>query len=180
MKKKRIAVIFVVIMLITMLFSGCLANVPVPKIKEGRFDFSVTYEINGEERTSTGVYVCKYEGSYLSVYGSGRDWKGYVENGDEWAMVAIHTNDDGVLYVELGFYPEYFMSDPDSVYYETPVPRLCFIYHSDDPDVISSTADEEEIFNTYGVKLTGYTYADPIENSYDKKFGCVSCHFGIN
>ena len=61
------------------------------------------------------------------------------------------------------------MSDPESIYFETPVPRLYFLCNSEDPDVASGTSDAEEIYNTYGVKLTGYTYADPIENSYDKK-----------
>ena len=59
MKKLRVIISVIFISILTTLLSGCYAKVPMPKIKEGRFDFSVTYEINGEQTTYNGVYVCE-------------------------------------------------------------------------------------------------------------------------
>ena len=75
---------------------GCV-KVPEPSVKEGRFDFSVTYEVDDEIITYSGVYVCKYEGAYVSLVGDGRDWSGYVEGCLE--EIAIDNNEDGVIYI---------------------------------------------------------------------------------
>ena len=34
-------------------------------IKKAQFNFSVTYEIDGEEKIYSGIYVCEYDGIYL-------------------------------------------------------------------------------------------------------------------
>jgi hypothetical protein len=39
-------------------------------VKEGRFDFSLTYEVDGEVKTYTGVYVCEYDGVLTTLLGS--------------------------------------------------------------------------------------------------------------
>ena len=57
MKRIRIFVCVIFVTMLTALFSGCVARVAVPEIKEGRFDFSVTYEINGEEKTFLNGFV---------------------------------------------------------------------------------------------------------------------------
>ena len=40
------------------------------EVKEGRFDFSLTYEVDGEVKTYTGVYVCEYDGVLTTLLGS--------------------------------------------------------------------------------------------------------------
>ena len=62
MKKIKLSICVVLLTMFTSFLSGCAAVVLLPKVKEGRFNFSVTYEINGEEKTYSGVYVCKYDG----------------------------------------------------------------------------------------------------------------------
>lgn len=52
---KKFCFCLIVFTLMPMLFSSCSAKMPVPTITEGRFDFSVTYELNGEEKTYCGV-----------------------------------------------------------------------------------------------------------------------------
>ena len=81
-KLKRFIMIFVMVFTTVILSSCALKKMPVPSVKEARFNFSFTYEINGEEETYSGVYVCKYDGTYASVFGfgTGVDWIGYVEN----------------------------------------------------------------------------------------------------
>ena len=83
MKKQKFAAILAFLVMITSLFSGCVAKLPIPDIKKGRFDFSVTYEINGEEKTYSGVYVCEFDGVLTTLVGSTREWKGYIENEKE-------------------------------------------------------------------------------------------------
>ena len=57
MKKMKLFICVLFVTILSSLFSGCATIMPIPEIKEGRFDFSVTCEINGEEKTFSGVYV---------------------------------------------------------------------------------------------------------------------------
>ena len=167
MKKRKFAGVLILLMMVASLFSGCMAKLPIPDIKKGRFDFSVTYEIDGEEKTYSGVYVCEFDGVLTTLVGSTRQWKGYIENEKE-IDIPIQTNKDGVVYINFGFIPEYFMGDPDATYYEAPQPNLYMIYNSSDPEDWDITS-EEEVIAKYGVKLIGYEYAAPIENTFKEK-----------
>ena len=169
MKKIKILVITLLITVFSSLLSGCVAKLPLPEIKEGRFNFSVDYEINGEVKTYAGVYVCKYVGAYKTLVGKGVDWEGYIENNDENGIIPIHTNEDGVIYIDLYFVPEYFMGDPDAILYDVPAPALYMVYHSDDPEELEITS-EEEVIAGYGVKIIDYEYAKPIENTFEESF----------
>ena len=126
MKKfKNLLSVFLITILISLL-SGCVATVSVPEIKEGRFDFSVTYSVNGELNTYKGVYVCEYDGVLITCVGASIEWKGYIENAGD-IDIPVHTNKDGVVYINLGFYAEYFMDDPSAIYYNVPSPRLAIV-----------------------------------------------------
>ena len=173
MKKMKFFVCVVLVAMFTALFSGCLARVSIPEEKEGRFEFSVTCEINGEVQTFSGFYVCKYDGAYKTLVGKGIDWEGYIENNDNNGMIPIQTNDDGVIYIDLYFVPEYFMDDPDAILYDVPTPALVMVYHSDDPDVSSYETDAEILEASYGVKIISYKYADPIKNTFKEKITFV-------
>ena len=180
MKKIKWFICVVLVAMLTSILSGCAAVIPIPEIKEGRFDFSVTCEVNGEEKTFSGVYVCKYDGAYKTLAGEGIKWNGYVENGEENGVIPVQTNDDGVIYIDLHFVEEYFMDDPDAICYDVPAPSLYMLYHYDDPDEVSYETDEEIIATSYGVKLIRYKYADPIENTFKEKFTFVHFEPTIN
>ena len=180
MKKSRIFICIVFIAILVLVLNAFVAKMPIPEVKEGRFDFSVTCEINGEEKTFSGVYVCKYDGAYKTLVGEGIDWNGYIENSEENGVIPIQTNDDGVIYIDLHFVPEYFMGDPDAILYDVPAPTLYIVYHSDDPDVSSYETDQEIIAATYGVKLISYKYADPIENTFKERVTFVDFEPTIN
>ena len=104
MKKIIIFACVITILLIAFL-SAFVTRVPLPEIKEGRFEFSVTYEIDGEEKTYEGVYVCEFGEVYKTLVGSGFTWKDYIEN-EESGEIIIQVNEDGVIYLDLGFIPE--------------------------------------------------------------------------
>ena len=148
---------------------SCIPNLPPPEIKDGLFNVSVTYEVNGEIRTLDCVYVCKYEGIKLTVDGVYyRRWRGYFEDeelsGDTFL---VHTTDDGgeILLCFL-IYPEYFMGEPDYAedFYPHVVPNL--IYYEDDGETISEMYHDSELISGYGVRIIGIEYDDPIENSF--------------
>ena len=176
--KKIIVFTCVIVAVLIVFLSACVTKVPMPQVKEGRFEFSVTYAVNGEERIYEGVYVCKYEGAYKSLVGNGIEWKGYIEN-EESLVVPVQVNEEGVIYIDFGFIPEYFMSDPNAIYYDVPAPKLYMIYNSDDPDVTSSTT-EEDVIAGYGVKLISYEYDKPIENTFKEKWSFCRFDLTIN
>ena len=154
-----------------MLFTtGCAVKYPVPEVKEGRFNFSVTYLINGEEKNYSGVYICKYKGIHVTLVGSSRMWDGYIDGTDNWGLIEIQeTNDGCVIYIDLGFYPQYFMSDTE-YNDQIPKPSLLVEYINEETGGMRLFGDEEEIFAKYGVKIISYDYAEPIENSFENEW----------
>ena len=168
MKKRKLLAAVVLTTMITSLFSGCAVKIGVPEVKEARFDFSVTYEVEGEQKTYTGVYVCEYDGVETTFLGSSLEWKGHIENKEEFWDMPIQTNEDGIVYLNFGFYPEYFMNDPNEAYYETPAPSLYMVYNDSNEDMSHVTGEEEDILQ-YGVRLISHEYAAPIENTFKEK-----------
>ena len=160
--------------------TGCAVKLPVPEVTEGRFDFSVTYEVNGEEKTYSGVYVCKYEGICVTFVRSSREWDGYIEGTNSDTFVAVQTTvDNVVIYIDFGFYPEYFMSDPDYIV-QKPQATLFVECIDSETGEVTILGDEEEIFENYGIKLISYYYAEPIENSYKTQWSFGHFEPGIN
>ena len=93
--KKSFSILLFVVMFACML-AGCGSDVPRPEIEKAEFDFSVTYEFNGEEKTVSGVYVCEYKGISKALDGSPcRAWKGYVKDGKTEETVEIGKTKTG-------------------------------------------------------------------------------------
>ena len=81
--KRVVSFCLLALMLFGML-AGCSSTLPKPEIKNGKFNISVTYEYDGELKTLSGVYVCKYTGVEWTAEGNSyRSWKGYC-----WKQVA--------------------------------------------------------------------------------------------
>ena len=179
MKKTKILAIIVLVTMIMLVCTSCAVKMAVPEVEEGRFDVSVTYEVNGEERSYTGVYVCKFKGVYSTLVGSGRKWDCYIENGDYATGILAETIDDIEIFIDFGFYPEYFMADPDYSG-EKPEPTIYAQYLNNETGEIHFLGDVEEIYEQYGVKLISYQYAEPIENSYNEKVTIGSFEPSIN
>ena len=160
--KRVLCSAILIVLLITMLTS-CGLDVPRPEVKSGEFDFTVTYEFNGETKTVSGVYVCEYAGLSWSLDGGfHRDWDSYVEGVDE--VVEIGTSPDGGK-VELifAFYPEYFMDDFIEGVDEIPTPEIS-VTHVDEGLWFEFDADVIE--EKYGAKIISYQYDKPIKNTF--------------
>ena len=153
-------------LLFALCLSGCGLTVPRPEVKEGEFNFSLTYEFNGEIRTVSGVYACKYNGTDWALDGgSHRDWEGYIKGGEIGEMIEIGTTaDGGTVNLNLAFYPEYFMDDPETGGKEKPIPWLS-VTHSDG-EGMRIQHDADVIEETYGARIIRYEYDEPIQNTF--------------
>ena len=90
------------------------------------------------------------------------------QNCDTGTVTIVETVDDQEVCIDIGFYPDYFMSDPDC-YNEEPRPYIYVQSYNEETDGVTYCGDEEEIYENYGVKIISYYYAEPIENSYNEK-----------
>lgn len=162
-KMKRICGALLLAVMLTVMLAGCGFNVARPEIKEGRFNVSVTYEYNGEVKTASGVYVCKYDGViWYNINGEPCvGWKESFEGDikDGGVLPIGYTEDGGEIIIGLLMYPEYFMGDPEHAD-RTPLVRAEILYPDDQIDEADIIAAE------YGVKLIGYEYDEPIKNTY--------------
>ena len=162
---KRILSALLLVLMLACVLSGC-GNVARPEIKKGEFDFSVTYELNGEVKTVSGVYVCKFDGVDLSLDGGfHREWKGYIkDDAMEDSILLTIAENGGEVELNLGLDPDCFMGDPNVEGDEPFVPWISVkvvndegLYFENDTDVIA---------NTYGAKIISYDYDEPIQNTF--------------
>lgn len=164
MKKFLITLIFAA--MLVCIITGCGSTVPRPEIKKGEFDFSVTYEFNGEEKTVSGVYVCEYNGTSWALDGGfHREWKGYIKDGKTEDVIEIGTTKDGgKAELTLALYPDYFMGDFVEGYHDVPKPYLSVTLIDDEGMTVLHGDDEVEEY--CGARIVSYEYGDPIENSF--------------
>lgn len=168
MKTKTIILILAAALVLT--FTSCGLTVPRPEIKEGEFDLSVTYELNGEQKTLSAVYICEYDGVSWSIEGGdfSRDWADRTEGdykGDDYSATIGKTEDGGDIILFFGVYPEYFMDDSTGDR-GTPEPSLHISYPEDEDGGMRHVGDAQEIEREYGARIISYNYEKPIENSY--------------
>lgn len=169
---KRIIAILVLAVLLIGALTGCSVEAP-PKIKEGRFNFSITYEQWGEAKTVSGVYVCKYEGLSWTLEGGDftRGWSGHVEGVEGlhdtyYASKCIYnTEDGGEVMLYFGVFAPHFMGEPD--FADSVIePELGVVYTDADNLGASSGGDATEIEELYGIKILDYHYDAPVKNTF--------------
>ena len=165
---KKIFAILILTALLAFAFTGCGLLVERPEVENGEFAFSVTYEMNGETKTVSGVLVCEYDGTSWSLDGGfNRSWKGSVtgvESGIGYETKIGITEDGGDIIIAYSFSPSYFMGDNE--YEEAPAPYLIISYPLEGADGVSFINDAEIIEEEYGIKIVSYEYAEPIKNSF--------------
>ena len=163
MRRILSALILVVMLLSTL--ASCGLDVPRPEIKEGRFNISFTYEYNGEVKTLSGVYVCKYDGLGFTLEGTNYvAWEESFEGeiNDDVTMLG-YTEDGGEIFISLLMYPEYFMGEPAYAEF-TPTASLELFYYED--GTVSESYNDPATLASYGVKLISFEYDEPIKNTY--------------
>ena len=163
---RKIFALLLALMLALMLAS-CGLTVPSPEIKEGEFDFTVTYEFNGEIQTVSGVYVCEYSGIDFALDGENhREWNGYMKDGNLEEIIVIATAEDGgIVELNLRFDPGHFMGDSYEEGDEPFAPMITV--RLEDEEGLSFENDADLIAEVYGARIISYEYDAPIENTFD-------------
>ena len=168
MKRKFVSLVLALMLVSTLASCGLAA--PRPEVKEGRFDFSVTYEMNGEVNTFSAVYVCEFDGASWTPDGFNftRDWETRVESdyeGDDNCAIIGKTEDGGDIILFFGIYPEYFMGDYTGDMGD-PEPSIYIVYPEDEHGGSASVADPKDVEELYGIRIIGYEYDAPVENTF--------------
>ena len=163
---KKVICLWIVLLLFSLGLTSCGLTMPRPEVKEGQFDVSVTYEVDGKTKTLDLVYVCDYDGVKMSLEGTRyRAWNGHFEGYADGDVIEVSKTDDGSRIV-LSFliYAEYFMGEPDFVdfYPEAKTER---IYFEDGIEMIDY--DEALIAEEYGIRIISIDYDEPIKNTFD-------------
>ena len=162
---KKSLCLFLALLLLSLCLTGCGVTVPEPDIKEGEFDVSVTYEVNGEVKTLDLVYICEYDGVDLTLDGTSyRAWNGHFDGYEEGALIEVSEVEGGKIALFFLIYPEYFMGEPDYATDFYPHVLTNYIYYEDGVEMIED--DQELIAESYGVKIIGCEYDTPIENEF--------------
>ena len=162
MKNKKLflpTIILAVAIVLTMI-SAVVAGIALkPKVTEGEFPFSITYELDGETVTIKDVYKVQYEklGGYKT-----RMYSGEIGNrGKDNTIYVLKKNDSGRVELWTHFYPDYLMGDSEYDYYDDEAFEPRFYYY----DMNEAEFSDEETLLKHGVKLISFEYPEPIKNS---------------
>ena len=153
-------------LLLSLCLTSCGLSVPRPEIKKAEFDFSVTYEINGEIKTVQGTYVCEYNGTDWAIdAGYHRDWIGYIKDGASEEIIKLEVAENGELVeLNLDFEPGHFMGDSCCEGDEPFEPWISV--RIEDNEGLSFENRADYIAEAYGAKIISYEYDAPIENTF--------------
>lgn len=167
---KKLLVALTLVILLSVMLTSCGLTVPRPEIKEAEFDFSITYELDGEEQTFSAVYVCEYDGVSWTVESGNytRDWKDHVEGtyeGDDYSAVIGTTEDGGDIILFFGIYPQYFMNDLTADR-GAPEPSIYVAYPENEYGEMKMVNDPAEVERLYGARIISSEYDAPIENTF--------------
>ena len=175
MKKRLLLTILALIVTLVTFLTGC-EKAPEPRVKEGRFNFSITYEVDGEEFTIASVFVCKFVEAGRGLSGYYITWDSYIEDRsieelfpeDNYNNIIVQTNDDGVIYLDVDLHAEYFMAEPAYAEERAFSPYLYIKYNDTAAEIKGTYGDSDPaVVESYGVKLISYTCDSPIENVYE-------------
>ena len=167
--------------ILSITLSGC-GTLTEPTIKEGRFNFSVAYEIHGEVNTVSSVFVCKFTESGVLLDGNYIHWDSYIENSEieelfpenHYNCIIVDVNEYGTIYLDLNLHAEYFMSEPAYKDSRSYAPYLFIEYNEQKAEELESYGTKDpNVLESYGAKIISYVYDEPIENTYKEKTGFI-------
>ena len=166
---KKLLSVLALLLILSLGLTSCGLTVPRPEIKKGEFNFSITYEVYGEEKTFSAVYVCEFDGTSWSLDGGySRDWKAWTEGdytGETYSAIVGTTEDGGSIILFFGIYPEYFMNDQTGDR-GVPEPSIYVAYPENEHGEIAIVNIPEEVEALCGAKIISSSYDAPIENTF--------------
>ncbi len=155
-----------IVFAIPIVFSITAPEPDIPEIRHAEFPYEIVYKTNGEMCTTSGIYVCKYDGIETA---SARTltWESYVKNTDvkkprDDQDIPLFVTDGIEVYLEIGE-PGYYMDDPN-------------IQPPDKPKLVCRTNSKiyfewynDDFRQVCDVELISYTLPEPIENTFVPK-----------
>ena len=176
MKIKKILTSIALTMVAMISMTGCIYHETSPRIKEGQFNFSVTYEMDGEIETITGVYIAKFVKIGQSYDCAYRVWDGYVDTEEvrnrleeDCTFMKLKTTQDGDIYLDFNLYPNYFLAEPgyEQIKGNEPDLYICYTDEVVEEKLVYREYDPEVLFDNYRVRVVSFEYDEPIENVYE-------------
>lgn len=163
-----IIAIGVILAVLSCLLTGILKE---PIVKEHDFAYSVTYRLDGEEKTVEGVFKGSFDGYGGHDDPTARCYAGeYIQNGnasDSFSFAVAQKN--GIkLYIVAELDAAYLMGDPDQYEYE----------HGLEAPYLEALDSQEmgvEVSDAFDAEIVSWRYPEPIENSF-KFAGFSSLH----
>ena len=162
-------------------------NPPKPEIKQAEFPFTLEYTINDTPVTIEDVLICKFNGFNYNTAEAAkkRKWRSYYKSGSGDPVLfkqedattiykdSVWIEEDGPynvsIYLDPGL-PSYFMGDADGYTYRGP-PVYYEVYDAEGHRIIWQGIHGSDIYDSpllaaYGIKITRWEIADPIENTF--------------
>ena len=167
MKSKKL-ILPIIIMSLTILamviFSVvfCIAKKPV--ITEGEFEFTITYELDGETHTIEDVMTVRYEGNDGYSNTKYRNYSGKIGSldRDDVTKFVFKESETECLFLETGLCADCLMGDPkkDCPHSVPMAPQLVY------DDEYGMRYRDEETLMAQGARLVSWEYPEPIENEF--------------
>ena len=152
---------------LSLLFSlAACERVPEPRVERAEFPFEIVYEIGGEIKTASDVYVCEYEGTaWNENTGKQRQWRGYVKSTGKDYVVLL---EDGNLKFVCGLgSAAYYMGDPAWENAEKFTPSIYYVRTYESGGVSSGFTGIEPMLEEYQLKLVSWKLPEPTKNSFE-------------
>jgi hypothetical protein len=152
---------------LSLLFSlAACERVPEPRVERAEFPFEIVYEIGGEIKTASDVYVCEYEGAaWNENTGKQRQWRGYVKSTGKDYVVLLEDGDLKFA-CKIGS-AAYYMGEPSMANAEKFTPSIYYIRTFASGGVSSGFTGIEPMLEEYQLKLVSWKLPEPIENSFE-------------
>ena len=168
-KSLKVPVIIIAIGLILSVVAYLFTSIcQKPTITEHDFSYSITYRLDGEEKTINGVYNCRFAGfgapgiDPLDRYYEGEHTIEGVKMDSRTYSIA--KKDKVELYIVIAFNENYLMDDTKD---ESYAPFL------EDPylEAVSEESyamefGENELLDMFNAEIVSFEYPDPVENSF--------------
>ena len=166
MRNKKLflpAIILAVAVLAIAAYSLISSIAKKPTITEGEFPFSITYELNGETVTINDVYKARYVAKDGHADTKARVYVGEIgDMGEGNTVYTLKTDANARIELWTYFHPEYLMGDPAYDYFDDAAFEP-IIYYFDSEEI---EYHDEETLTAQGIKLIGFEYPEPIENTF--------------
>lgn len=166
MKSKKLFLPTIILIVAVFAMAVCSVVMSIakkPTVTEGEFHFSITYELDGERVTIDDVYRARYVRNDGYADTKGRVYVGGIVGlGEENTMYTLKKDANGRIELWTHFYADYMMGDTEYDYFDDEAfePRI-YYYDAEEQEY-----SDEETLSAQGVKLIGFKYPAPIENSF--------------